>query len=202
MAGEAVRAASAQALYNAGIGFFPIRGNHDDSRARPGGSSMSIPRRRTALNNTTPADVYTVPNPEPSTFVMPTQQGAPFTVGLQLFRSQRKPWPEGLSYAFNANNATFVLIDQFTPLNGAGTSNPGGGYQIDDQQTWISGVLASRPASTHAFVFSHKGLITEDHVDNLFGSDPSQGSYRNERLHHGPRHQRRTLLHQRPRSHA
>jgi hypothetical protein len=35
-------------------------------------------------------------------------------------------------------------------------------------------VLTSKPASHHAFVFSHKGLITENHVDVLFGSDPSK----------------------------
>src|SRR5208283_4581813 len=75
---------------------------------------------------------------------------------------------------FTYNNATFVLIDQFTPLNGSGSPNPGGGEAIDDQQTWISSVLAGKPSHGHGFVFSHKGLITEDHVDVLFGSDPSQ----------------------------
>ena len=33
--------------------------------------------------------------------------------------------------------------------------------------------LAGRPAGTQAFVFGHKGIITENHVDTLFGAEPT-----------------------------
>jgi hypothetical protein len=79
----------------------------------------------------------------------------------------------GLSYSFDYRNARLVMLDQFTPLNGTTNLNP---YPsaIHLQQSWIDGVLAGKPAGGHAFVFGHKGLIDENHVDTLFGSDPSQ----------------------------
>jgi hypothetical protein len=176
IASEAVRAVSAQALYNAGIGFFPFRGNHDDDLQVAGWFTYLYPQTQNGSMNATPADAYTVPNPEPSTFTMPVQSGSPFTVGSN-FSSPTGLGLTGLSYAFSANNATFVLLDQFTPLSGtAANSSAGGDNLVDNQQTWISSVLAGRPAGTHAFVMSHKGLITEDHVDVLFGTDPSQDS--------------------------
>ena len=42
---EDIRAAFAQELYNAGIGFFPLRGNHDSHPRPQPSSSASIPRR-------------------------------------------------------------------------------------------------------------------------------------------------------------
>jgi hypothetical protein len=77
----------------------------------------------------------------------------------------------GLSYSFDYNNARFVLLDQFTRTDGTnylGSSN----NNIIDQQTWISSTLASKAADSHAFVFGHKGLITENHTDILFGANP------------------------------
>jgi hypothetical protein len=176
VAGQAIRAISAQALYNAGIGFFPLRGNHDDSQGVAGWFQYVYPQTQNGLNNATPADVYTVPNPEPSTFTVPTQSGSTFQIGSNFSGPTSSLGLTGLSYAFTANNAAFVLIDQFTPLTGAASAipNAGGGEMIDDQQTWISSVLQARSPTTHAFVFSHKGLITEDHVDVLFGSNPSK----------------------------
>ena len=38
------------------------------------------------------------------------------------------------------------------------------------QQPWISARLSGRPSGTHAFVFSHKALVHENHTDVLFGS--------------------------------
>jgi hypothetical protein len=80
----------------------------------------------------------------------------------------------GLSYALDYNNARFVLLDQFVPLDG------GVSFSLDDtiakQQSWISAQLSSRPAGTHAFVFGHKGLITQNHVDTLFGEDPTENA--------------------------
>jgi hypothetical protein len=78
----------------------------------------------------------------------------------------------GLSYSFDYNNARFVLLDQFTRTDGTSYLNSSNN-NIIDQQAWINTQLSTRQASTHAFVFGHKGLITENHADILFGSNPS-----------------------------
>jgi hypothetical protein len=78
----------------------------------------------------------------------------------------------GLSYAFSYNNATFVLLDQFTPVGGWPS-----GYDMSKsiaaQQNWISTVLGNK-STDHAFVFAHKGLVTCNHSDILFSE--SSGS--------------------------
>jgi hypothetical protein len=64
----------------------------------------------------------------------------------------------GLSYSFDFDNARFVLLDQFKRTDN--TDNTGGtNNNILDQQSWIDTTLSSKPADTHAFVFSHKNLI-------------------------------------------
>lgn len=138
------RVAAAQALYDAGIGFFPLRGNHEASQAA-------------ALKFQT---------------VYPQAVGQ----GAHVFGAKNFSSPfaslDGLSYAFDYRNAQFVLLDQFTRTdntNYLGSSN----NNIIDQQGWIDGTLAARPAHTHAFVFSHKNLIGQNHVDALFGANPS-----------------------------
>jgi hypothetical protein len=132
------------------------------------------PQTQNGMNNTTPADVYTVPNPEPLTFTLPTRSGSPFQIGSNFSSPAPSLGLTGLSYSFTYDNAAFVLIDQFTPLNGQADSSQGGDNLVGNQQTWISSVLQAKSPTTHAFVFSHKGLITEDHVDVLLGTDPSK----------------------------
>ena len=87
--GISTRAAAAQALYDAGIGFFPLRGNHEGSAT----AALEV-------QNYFPAD----PGRGPTRSAPPTSaalhSGA--TSGLS-----------GLSYAFDYNNARFVLLDQF-----------------------------------------------------------------------------------------
>jgi hypothetical protein len=85
----------------------------------------------------------------------------------------------GLSYGFDFNNARLLFIDQFTPLDGL---NPdGSAYNIVTtaslQQTWINNALAGKPSGGHAFVFTHKGLITQQHVDVLFGNCPADANF-------------------------
>jgi hypothetical protein len=38
---------------------------------------------------------------------------------------------------------------------------------------WVGTVLSGKQKDSNAFVFAHKGLITENHADILFGSNPS-----------------------------
>jgi hypothetical protein len=176
---EDIRAVFAQELFNAGIGFYPLPGNHD-SQPKAGAEFRHIyPQTINGKNNFTPFDAFTVPNPDSAAqpFPFPGANSKPFTLGSGFSsptttQTGGPDWT-GLSYAFTFNNATFVLLDQFSPLNTNTNYNP---YPnaIDLQQSWISGVLAGRPVQTHAFVFGHKGLVTENHVDTLFGSDPSK----------------------------
>ena len=138
------RAAAAQALYDAGIGFFPLRGNHESSTAAALQFEAIYPQTRGLGPNVVGAAHFTSPFP---------------TLG-------------GLSYAFDYGNARFVLLDQFNRTDGMnylGNSN----NNIVDQLDWIGATLRAKPEGGHAFVFSHKGLITENHTDVLFGANPA-----------------------------
>jgi len=154
-----------QDLYNAGIGFFPLRGNHDKNAA-----SIFVrvfPQTKTGVMNDVPQEVLDF-----ETSAGPAEKvGEPFTVGTGF--SSPTVWGvncAGLSYAFSYNNATFVLLDQFRPLWGLYWGGQSGAIRA--QQPWISNVLYNRPDGTHAFVFSHKALIHENHKDTLFGRTP------------------------------
>ena len=165
-AGLDTRAIFAQDLYNAKIGFYPLRGNHESSQTAAIRFQHNFPQTQNGTNNKTPADVWTLANPDPTTQPYPKKKSpAAFTVGSG-FASPRTNL-KGLTYTFTYNNATFVLLDQFTPTDGITNT-------IDSQQKWISKVLANKKAENHAFVLGHKGLITEDHTDTLIGaSTPS-----------------------------
>jgi hypothetical protein len=169
-----VRARAAQALYNAGIAFYPLRGNHEPSAVAAAEFTRVFPQTRTGSNNSSPSDILALTTPDDSTVNPVPPSGLPFNVGtgfssplLSLADGGTTSSLAGLSYTFQYNNAQFVLLDQFTPPDSATNT-------IDMQQSWISSALAGKPNGGHAFVFGHKGLITENHVDVLFGSDPSQ----------------------------
>jgi hypothetical protein len=106
-------------------------------------------------------DAFTFP-------VMPTSS-ATFTMGSNF--SSPSAGTQGLSYAFDYNNVRFVMLDQFITFDG--TASASGNYKLDPQLPWIASTLAGKPAGGHALVFGHKGLITENHVDTLFGANPS-----------------------------
>jgi len=152
-----------QALYNAGIGFFPLRGNHDGTAAAAVEFLRIFPQTQNGLNNNTPPDAF-ITTPDDAETRPVGRTGATFYRGSGVTSPSASL--KGLSYAFRYGNATFVLLDQFTPPDGSANS-------IDAQQGWITRVLKGRPQDTHAFVFGHKGLITENHVDVLFGKDPA-----------------------------
>jgi hypothetical protein len=131
-----VRAAAAQALYEAGIGFYPLRGNHE-------ASATAATEFQTLYPQTIGMGDHVF---EATNFNSPT--------GIH-------PNYDGLTYSFDYGNARFVLLDTFSIPNIACNL-------IESQQPWISSTLATRPAGTHVFVFSHKGLMTENHKDILF----------------------------------
>jgi hypothetical protein len=107
----------------------------------------------------------------------PAQGGAPFQVGASFTsppgNAATPDALKGLSYAFDHKNVRFVLLDQFMGLDGVSAN---GNATIVDQQAWITSTLSGRDAGTHAFVFAHKGLVTDNHADGLFGADPSQNA--------------------------
>ena len=163
-----LRATFAQDLYNAGIGFYPLRGNHESSKAGALEFQRIFPQTgavsaNAGVNNKTP-----VPFINPSALSTPANSNGTFTVGSN-FASETGY--EGLTYSFDVDNARFVLIDTWT--------HPGGTSQTYMNQTdinWVGGRLSSRPANTHAFTFAHKHLISENHNDNLFNSTPDNSS--------------------------
>ena len=168
-----MRAEFAQALYNAGIGYFPLRGNHESSTAGAAEFKRVFPQTLGGSQNATPANAF-IPNPDDVNTLPPAVFGSPFLLGSNFSQPSSVitgvgAW-DGLSYSFDFGNARIVLLDQFAKPDGTSAS---GNNQLAPQQAWIVNTLAAKPTDGHAFVFSHKGLITENHTDTLFGSNPS-----------------------------
>ena len=163
----AVRATLAQELYNHRIGFYPLRGNHDDSKAAALEFVRVFPQTSNGMNNRTPANAFNYA--DSAILHTPVRASDADSFSVCGGFSSPNSHVAGLSYSFSCDDATFVLLDQFSSVDG--TPNA-----IDSQLVWIDGVLSARPAGTHGFVFSHKGLITGDHTDVLFGSDPTKDS--------------------------
>lgn len=183
---EDTRALFTQALYNAGIGFFPVRGNHDDTAATAAEFTDIFPQTQTGVHNNSPAKVLNVSNPDEAKQPSPAKTKSDTFILGSNFSAIGSPSDglKGLSYGFDYKNARFVFIDQFTPKlnddNTAGKNADGSAYtlttSVKPQQNWITSTLQNRPSDTHAFVFSHKGLITQQHIDVLFGVNPSTAS--------------------------
>ena len=206
---EDTRALFVQGLYNAGIGFFPLRGNHDESAANAVEFQRLYPQTQNGAHNATPSDVLSLVNPDSAKQPSPTLSGKSFTLGSNF--DSPSTGLKGLSYSFDFSNARFVLLDQFeptdstnadgasyTPLYSDGSTHTDGsthmnqvsapwsatatadttstGYNrsMKTQQSWIDKKLAGKPSGGHAFVFSHKGLMTQNHRDVLFGPYPTE----------------------------
>jgi hypothetical protein len=174
------RAVWTQGLYNAGIGFFPLRGNHEPSREAAAEFLKVFPQTRVGAMNATPAYETLSASVGFDVGAKPAaRSGSVFTIGSNFKSPEAPAGLAGLSYAFDYRNARFVLLDQFTRTDGTGaTPTEVNDTNIADQQEWIAKALAARPQGGHAFVFTHKGLITENHVDSLFGADPSMNPER------------------------
>ncbi len=146
-AAMAERAYACRALYDAGIGFYPFRGNHERSADAAAQFQGLYPQTEGIGGNTAGATHFSSPS-------------------ANLL---------GLSYSFDYNNARFVLLDQFTPTDGKasdGTAYDEQNNGIVSQQGWIDSTLAGKPVNGHAFVFGHKNLIGQSHEDVLLGANP------------------------------
>ena len=171
------RALYAQDLYNAGIGFYPLRGNHEAAHGTYLDSGTDyihaypqiVPGLHAGVNNSTPGDITTALIPsadlDPITGNPPadkTKQKT-FKVGTNFSAPDSvNAYTGGVSYAFDYKNVTFMLLDQFKSPDYY-TS------YIPDQQPWIESTLSGRPAHTHAFAFTHKNILGGNHKDNMFG---------------------------------
>jgi hypothetical protein len=175
------RALFAQDLYNAGIAFYPLRGNHE---AVSGGNPESaaamhyaFPQIGTGLNNDTPADITAalIPADDLVNNAPAIATGGPFVVGTSFSEPLWVNHKENsLSYSFQYKNATFMLLDQFDVDGNYYNST------IPEQMYWIDKTLSQRPAKSHAFVFAHKNILGRNHKDNMFGAnitntDPGDG---------------------------
>lgn len=169
-----------QDLYNAGIAFFPLRGNHEAGVAGSGTEWARVfPQMFNGINNETPADAFSVVNPDAAGQPFPAQAGLPFTVGANFSQPTAiNTSNNAVTYSFDYANTRFVLLDQF-----GNTGEENNVSSISAQQPWITQRLADPARPQHAFVFGHKNLLGGDHKDNLFGNhsgndpgdaDPSQ----------------------------
>ncbi|HID28641.1 MAG TPA: metallophosphoesterase [Desulfobacterales bacterium] len=144
------RAAHASALYDNGIGFFPVRGNHEASAAAAMEMTVLFPQTRGQGKHLFGA----------TNFKSPKLSGD-YSASNSL---------QGLTYMFDYNNVRCVLIDQFTRSDG---SNYNGDRKYHnnavDQVEWVDSVLSANSPDRHAFVFAHKNLIGQSRKDNLFG---------------------------------
>ncbi|WP_020587090.1 metallophosphoesterase family protein [Desulfobacter curvatus] len=140
------RANHTQALYDAGIGFFPCRGNHE--------SSASAARKFPEL--------------------FPQTRGYDNLFGAENIQAAYNEELHGLSYTFDYNNVRCIMIDQFTRKDGSNFNSKhedDHNNNAVDQVPWVDDMLSSAPQGFHSFVFSHKNLIGQSHKDNLFGGN-------------------------------
>jgi hypothetical protein len=147
-ADETVRANAAKPLLDAGIGFFPMRGNHETYGTA---NQFAIPVLKT---------------------LYPQTRGLSNTFGATNFSSPTDISTEldGMSYSFDYNNARFVIIDPWvTPSRDLSVAGYDFGYSISEQQPWINSRLDKTTRGTdHAFVYSHQPLMAESHQDTMF----------------------------------
>ena len=116
--------------------------------------------------NATPDRVYAISNPDADLQPSPKKSGKTFTMG-ERFAEIGSPSASlrGLSYGFEFKNARFVLIDQYADFDGVLNPLTEGKAimrtTVKKQLGWISQTLSGREKNKHAFVFAHKGLITQ-----------------------------------------
>lgn len=168
------RALYTQGLYNAGIAFYPLRGNHEAAMIDSGLEFARVfPQIGTGVNNNTPADIVAadiIPAADMTANPPMAKSGTSFVLGTHFSAPKTNEIFHSVSYSFDYNNVRFVLLDQFD--NTPQTKNS----TIALQQDWISQQLADPQRPAHAFVFGHKNILGSGSKDNIFGnhtgSDP------------------------------
>jgi len=146
--GFQTRAARNQSLTDAGIKFYPIRGNHDVVKygLASSGSENEIPQGSIAQFKA----------------AFPDLPGTPKGGGS----SPDLPGIAGMTYSFTHKGGKFVLLDTLPLID----DDPRGGkpYTISDYLPWIDTEL-KKDDHHFALVFAHKNIQGQNHKDNIFG---------------------------------
>jgi len=155
-----------QQLYNRGIGFFPLRGNHENSEICALEFRNFFPQTQNGIHNSTEAQraAYAVFNPDAKRLPDIKRTGKPFSMGTNF--SSPSDDLKGFSYSFDHKNVRFVIPDIFTLPDGTKRT-------IRSQQDWITDRLKTRETE-HAIVLTHKGLLTQRNRDCIFGAETSK----------------------------
>ncbi len=193
------RALYSQDLYNAGIGFYPLRGNHESELTNSGANFATLFPQivNDGWNNLTPASV----NPlaisglfnstdtgfqsaaayltQLSTNIPPAAvTGSSFQVGGNFsYPSTNCPLAGVAGYpGTTTGNGVSYSFDynnvRFVLIDQFMDSSLGGNTSSAAAQLpWIGQQLSGSARPTHAFVFSHKQLVGGNHKDNLFGGN-------------------------------
>ncbi len=153
---------TAGVLYDAAIGYFPMRGNHETY------GYWGL--------NRDPKLTYCIPAFRAN---FPQTRGEGETFGARNFSSpvideDKGNWLRGMSYSFDYgyfwDSARFLIIDPW-PTGDYSTEN-NMGHGIGEQQSWIDERLdVKRRRTAHAFVFSHQPLMGQNHGDTAFGDN-------------------------------
>jgi hypothetical protein len=195
----ATRALYSQDLYNAGIAFYPLRGNHESELAASGVNFATLYPQivNGGLNNLTPSwdtpfyiesnlnstdtglQSLTKLTSDFNTGVPPaTPTGSSFQLGSNFsYPTQNCPLSGVSGYPGNtAGNGLSYSFDyqnvRFVLLDQFVDSSLGGNTSsLASQQPWITQVLSASGRPAHALVFTHKQLLGGNHKDNLFGGN-------------------------------
>jgi hypothetical protein len=163
------RAEFTKPLYDAGIGFFPMRGNHEAF-----GWMFN--------NGTVEAEIGEMLENFPQT--QKEMFGVSNLSSPTMLDGKENKDLAGLSYSFDyglkGSNVRFVILDtedtscETTEMNINGTKNPYWpkacrNYPIPSQQEWVNGRLKKTDRNTtHAIVLSHRAPISQNHTDSPF----------------------------------
>ncbi|MBK9576704.1 MAG: metallophosphoesterase [Fibrobacterota bacterium] len=158
------RATWTQELYDAGIGFFPVRGNHDEGPVAAAEFLRVFPQTKNGIMRNTPADAFVWTDSQNIHPRLANREK--FTMGESFTSPACAP---GRSYAFRDNGITFALIDNFMGVKAEPCA-------VSSQLPWLDSVLSARPQGSNAFVITHKPVIGACHVDNFFGDSPTSDS--------------------------
>ena len=196
---QATRALYSQDLYNAGIAFYPLRGNHDAELSNSGSNFATLYPQivNGGVNNLTPTwdtPFYIESNltstdtglqslatltSDFNTGVPPaTPTGTSFTLGTNFkYPTQNCPLSgvPGYPGATTGNGLSYSFDYnnvRFVLLDQFVDTDLGGNTSsIASQQSWITTVLSDSARPAHALVFSHKQLLGGNHKDNLLGAN-------------------------------
>jgi len=139
------RAAHNKFLDEAGIKFYPVRGNHDAMNYDPGNSDDKAMKRDATAQFKA---------------VFPDLPGADGSF-------PDLPGAKGMTYSFTHKGGKFILLDTF-PLVDDG-SKSGKAYTVGDYIPWIESEL-KKDDHRFSFVFAHKNIQGQNHEDNIFGN--------------------------------